>query len=211
MITQLLIAGSMTISLLYFSKIVLVRTDRTLADRITLVDAPSVEGNPLKRLIKVSFKKRNIKRFRSALFELGDLLDLFSVALSSGEGVLNSLAFVNQRAQGIVAEEFRRVLRGVELGERLEDELRALSERLPQQQVVEMCNKFILALNRGTPLAEMLRSQAETVRSEIRNQITKQAGKNETRMLIPLVFLILPVTVLFAIYPSVQMLGFQTI
>ena len=46
------------------------------------------------------------------------------------------------------------------------------------------------------------------MREEIKNRLLEQAGKNETRMLIPLVFLILPVTVLFAIYPSLELLNF---
>jgi tight adherence protein C len=36
-------------------------------------------------------------------------------------------------------------------------------------------------------------------------------AKNETRMMMPLVFLVLPITVLFAVYPSLQFLQFQAI
>jgi tight adherence protein C len=172
---------------------------QSLLNRITLVDSKNVSSQQISN------------KFKGLLFELGDFLDLFSVALSSGDSVFNSLGRVTIRAQGTLASEFEILLRGVELGESLENELEDLAKRLPQQQVVEMCNKFILALQRGTPLSEMLQSQAESVRSEIRNQIAKQAGKNETRMLIPLVFLILPVTVLFAIYPSLQLLNFQNL
>jgi tight adherence protein C len=82
-----------------------------------------------------------------------------------------------------------------------------MSHRLPQRQVSEFTSKLILSLKRGNPLAEMIREQAASARSEIRNELLKQAGRNETRMLIPLVFLILPITVLFAIYPSLQLLN----
>jgi tight adherence protein C len=54
----------------------------------------------------------------------------------------------------------------------------------------------------------MLSEQGVSVREEIKSRLLKQAGKNETRMLIPLVFLILPITVLFAIYPSLELLNF---
>ena len=67
---------------------------------------------------------------------------------------------------------------------------------------------MILSLVRGTALAKMLEDQSQSVRAEIKNQLLRQAGKNETRMLVPLVFLILPVTVLFAIYPSLKLLNF---
>jgi tight adherence protein C len=54
----------------------------------------------------------------------------------------------------------------------------------------------------------MLSEQGVSVREEIKSRLLKQAGRNETRMLIPLVFLILPITVLFAIYPSLELLNF---
>jgi tight adherence protein C len=41
----------------------------------------------------------------------------------------------------------------------------------------------------------------------VQQVIAKKAGQNETRMLVPLIFLILPVTVLFAVYPSLQVLS----
>jgi tight adherence protein C len=83
-----------------------------------------------------------------------------------------------------------------------------VSAAIPQPQVIELTNKIVLALDRGTPLATMLSELGDSARAEIRNRLFRQAGKNETRMLIPLVFLILPITVLFAIYPSLELLNF---
>jgi tight adherence protein C len=57
----------------------------------------------------------------------------------------------------------------------------------------------------------MLSSLAESARADQRNDLLKQVGRNETKMLIPLVFLILPVTVLFAVYPSLQLLNIDYI
>ncbi len=133
------------------------------------------------------------------------------VALASGEGVFSSISRVTQVAQGILAKEFEQLVRAVQLGQPLEVELTGLAQRLPQQQVVEFCNKLNLANRRGTPLAHVLQMQSISVRTDIQNQLFKQAGKNETRMMIPLVFLILPITVLFAIYPSLQLLNIATI
>jgi tight adherence protein C len=54
----------------------------------------------------------------------------------------------------------------------------------------------------------MLSELGDSARAEIKNRLLRQAGKNETGMLVPLVFLILPITVLFAIYPSLELLNF---
>jgi tight adherence protein C len=144
---------------------------------------------------------------KKAMIELPDFLELLSVALSSGESVYRALHRVVPRLKGVLATELKTSLLALEYGSDLESELSALAERLPQQQVIEMCNKLLMALKRGTPLVLVISEQAETVRQAISSDLMKQAGKNETRMLIPLVFLILPVTVLFAIYPSLQLLS----
>jgi tight adherence protein C len=147
------------------------------------------------------------KKAQQVLFEMPDFFELLSVAISSGETIYSSLRRVIPRLNGVLAVELRNTLLALELGSDLPSELDDLSRRLPQRQVVEFCNKLNVALRRGTPLVRVLSEQAESVRQEVLNQLTKQAGKNETRMLVPLVFLILPVTVLFAIYPSLKLLN----
>jgi tight adherence protein C len=115
------------------------------------------------------------------------------------------------RASGELAKELSKILLAVTYGSSLSNEIRRLPKALPHPQFAELSNKVILSLVRGTSLAKMLEDQAHSVRSEIKNQLLVQAGKNETRMLVPLVFLILPVTVLFAIYPSLKLLNFSFI
>jgi tight adherence protein C len=77
----------------------------------------------------------------------------------------------------------------------------------PDRLLIELVQKLKLAIDRGTPLADALESLVETARSEFSASILARAGSSETKMLIPTVFLILPVTVLFAIYPSLSLLG----
>jgi|GEM_PF-1677793 len=144
---------------------------------------------------------------RAQLFELPDLVDLLAVALSSGEGLYSALVRVSERASGAVADDLKRVVLGVQLGGSLSAELAAWSTRANSRQIAELCTKLQLALSRGTPLAEMLADQAGSLRAEVQQVIAKKAGQNETRMLVPLIFLILPITVMFAVYPSLQILS----
>jgi len=58
------------------------------------------------------------------------------------------------------------------------------------------------ALDRGTPLAEVLRAQAQDARDLAKRDLLESAGKKEVAMLIPLVFLILPTTIAFAVFPA---------
>lgn len=147
------------------------------------------------------------KRVERVIFELPDFLELLVVAISAGDSIYSALRRVVPRMHGMLGRELATTLQAIELGSDIESELVDFSKRLPHRQVSEFCSKLNLALRRGTPLTKVLAEQAESVRQEILNQQIKQAGKNETRMLIPLVFLILPVTVLFAIYPSLKLLN----
>jgi tight adherence protein C len=67
------------------------------------------------------------------------------------------------------------------------------------------------ALERGTPLAEVLRAQAQDAREGAKRELLETSGKKEVAMMVPLVFLILPITIAIAIFPGlfVLQLGFE--
>lgn len=146
---------------------------------------------------------------KMALFELPDFIELLSMSLDSGESVFNSIAQTSSRARGVVADQFRLLTQAMKFGSSFDFELNQISERLPNQQLREMCAKLILASARGSALSDVLKEQGQSIRLQIQNQNMKQAGKNETRMMIPLVFLILPITILFALYPSIQFFNLE--
>lgn len=187
---------------------------RDLMQRVAFTFVASREEEraiPIIGLLANSARKLNIarsSRATAAIFELPEVLDLLVVCLRAGGGVYQALQTVVPRASGELAKELSKILVAVEHGSSLSNEIRMLPETLPHPQFAELSNKVILSLVRGTSLAMMLEDQAQSVRSEIKNQLLVQAGKNETRMLVPLVFLILPVTVLFAVYPSLKLLNF---
>ena len=59
------------------------------------------------------------------------------------------------------------------------------------------------AVERGTPLADVLHAQAADVREAGRRELIESAARREVLMMVPVVFLVLPVTVLFAFWPGV--------
>ena len=52
----------------------------------------------------------------------------------------------------------------------------------------------------------MLRAQAEDVREASRRGLMETGGRKEVVMMVPVVFLILPVTVMFAVFPGLATL-----
>lgn len=161
-----------------------------------------------KKKLAWHFQSLSSPRLDRILFELPEIIDLLTVCLRAGDGVYRSFATVIPKCDGELSREISKALKAVEFGASFGVELKQVSKALPHPQVSEFVSKVSLALERGTPLAQMLSEQGLSVREEIKNRLLRQAGKNETRMLVPLVFLILPVTVLFAIYPSLELLNF---
>ena len=70
------------------------------------------------------------------------------------------------------------------------------------------CLGIAVAVERGTPLAEVLRDQAQDVRDSGRRELMEIGGRKEVAMMVPVVFLILPITIVFAVFPSVITLKF---
>ena len=177
--------------------------------KISQLSSPKASQLEVLRNLWSTFISRNSpgRQDLDFLFQVPDFLDLFSVALSSGESVHSALSRVVPRMHGVVASEFKQLLLALELGSDFESELTQMSIRNSNNPLSEVANRLLLAIRRGSPIAQLLSNQAAFVRNDLHNQMLKLSGRNETRMLIPLVFLILPVTILFAIFPSLEMLG----
>ena len=91
-------------------------------------------------------------------------------------------------------------------GSSLSESLGRLSSRLEIAALSRSIDHLVAALDRGAPLAQVLQAQATDAREDAKRALIEQAGRKEIYMLIPLVFLILPLSVLFAVFPGIFML-----
>ena len=77
-----------------------------------------------------------------------------------------------------------------------------LAARTGVPVVARFAQGVAVAVERGTPLADVLHAQAADVRGA-RRELIETAARKEVFMMVPVVFLVLPVTVLFAFFPGV--------
>ena len=177
---------------------------------------PSSVSNGLSRRLATSkpvtrfrFSKVRLRSPRLAfdplILELPQHLDLMAARLQNGENVYSVLS-QQAAASGRMAEGLRRVAVRLSLGETLDASLDHLAADLKSELIQELSNKVKLGLVRGTPLASQFQLLSGAAKNQLRVAQLKAAGRNEVRMLVPLVFLILPVTIAFAIFPSLQIL-----
>jgi len=138
--------------------------------------------------------------------ELPTTLEFLALCLSAGEGFLDALRRVAAIGSGELTAELRTVVLAVGTGSTLADALAAMAARLQLPGISRAVDQVIAALEHGAPLAAVLQAQAGDAREEAARTLIEQAGRKEILMLLPLVFLILPLSVLFAIYPGLFIL-----
>lgn len=138
--------------------------------------------------------------------ELPLVLEFLTLSLSAGEGLQDALGRVARTSSGELAAEFGIVLGRVHAGIPLPTALHDLAAELRIAPLARCIDQMIAVLERGSPLAEVLRAQASDARGVAKRELLESGGKKEVLMLLPLIFVILPLTVIFAIFPGVFVL-----
>jgi tight adherence protein C len=149
-----------------------------------------------------------ITRRRAAILsEFPSVAELFALSVSAGDSAAGALEWVATSARGELAGEFSTVLSDMRSGSSIHTALKACARRVQLAPVERFIEGVLVALERGTPLAEVLRAQAKDVRELSKRELLESAGRKEIGMMTPLVFGILPLTVIFAVYPGISIMN----
>jgi tight adherence protein C len=142
------------------------------------------------------------RRERAMLVEFPIVADLLALAVLAGEAPIDAMQRVCRLARGELTRDLQSVLDEARAGKPITRALSALADRTTLEPFSRFVQGLVVAIERGTPLAELLRAQAADVREFSKRALLEAGGKKELQMMVPVVFLILPVTVLFALYPG---------
>lgn len=128
--------------------------------------------------------------------------DLLALAVAAGESPVAGLDRIMRVCHGALADELGRVVADVRTGAPIATAFDALAARTGVTSIARFAEGLAIAVERGTPLVDVLHAQAADVRETSRRELIEAGGRKEVSMMIPVVFLILPVTVVFAFYPG---------
>ncbi len=142
---------------------------------------------------------------------LADTIALLAACLSGGLSLSDSMIWVSKRASGFIATEFSSITHAMQNGESTSKALLEFESEQQNQHLKELAIKLALSEQLGAPVVAQLHSFCRALRSAQLSARRELAAKKESRIMLPLVFLVLPVTVLFAVFPSIQFLSFQSI
>jgi len=138
--------------------------------------------------------------------ELPTVLEFLTLSLSAGEGILDAVRRISRISRGELARELALVVAETNSGISFTDAVTRTAAALQLAPFSRFTEQLTGALERGTPLAEVLRAQAQDARDQAKRELLESAGRKEVAMLVPLVFLILPTTIAFAIFPGIMVL-----
>lgn len=147
------------------------------------------------------------RREERMMAEFPTVAELLALAVTAGESALGAVERVSRISQGELARELGRVLADIRSGIPLVPALQGMADRTSLPALARFVDGITVAVERGTPLSDVLRAQAVDAREAGKRALLEAGGRKEIAMMIPVVFLVLPVTVVFALFPG--FLGFS--
>ncbi|MDO8644973.1 MAG: type II secretion system F family protein [Candidatus Planktophila sp.] len=147
------------------------------------------------------------KRRQRIEAEFPAIVEMLTLAIAAGETPMSAMHRIAESADGELSHEFATVIVAVRSGEPLHLSLDAMGRRVKSVMIRRFIDAIVTATLRGAPLIEVLSRHAVEARANQRNIIMNAAGKAEISMMVPVVFLILPISILFALWPSLTNLN----
>ena len=128
--------------------------------------------------------------------------DLLALAVAAGESPVAGLERIMRVCHGQLSHELGLVLADIRTGTPMAYAFDGLAARTGVTSIARFAEGLAIAVERGTPLVDVLHAQAADVREAGRRELMEVGGRKEIAMMIPVVFLILPVTIVFAFFPG---------
>lgn len=138
--------------------------------------------------------------------EFPTVADLLALAVAAGESPIAAMERVARTSSGALPEEFAATVADIRAGTSVSQALTSLGSRTPLESLGRFGEGVSIAIERGTPLADVLRAQAQDARESSKRELMETAGQREILMLIPVVFFVMPLVIVFAIFPGLAVL-----
>jgi pilus assembly protein TadC len=173
---------------------------------------PFIDSNKVGKSIQrdLLFKNKFLHKLEindsEALIDSAEFADLFAVALTSGLNPRSGLEKIINFIPKEYSLSLEKALKENSFGKPLFEALDEMTNEKSGKNLKPLMQQIYLALERGTPLAEVTRNFATDQRIKLRNLITKKAAKKEIAMLMPIVFVVLPSVLAVAMYPALTVL-----
>jgi tight adherence protein C len=154
-----------------------------------------------------TIKRRASRRVEKIDLEMPELVDLLVTTVEAGVGFAAALQMVARRVEGPLGQELRLTLQEQSMGLTIEDSLQNMLGRVDSMSVRTFVQAIIQGQMLGVSIGKILRDLAIDMRKRRRQMAEERAQKAPTKILFPLVFLILPALMIIVLGGPVMGLG----
>jgi len=146
---------------------------------------------------RVKMRQKGVQR------ALPDALDLVTTCVGAGLGLDAALARVAEKSGGPLADELARMLREVAMGKLRREALTEMADRIGVEELSGFVSAVIQAEQLGVGISQVLRVQADQMRTRRRQRVEQSAHEAPIKMIFPLVLFIFPAFMLVILGPAV--------
>ena len=142
--------------------------------------------------------------------ELPSMIVMFSLLVNAGESLRSGIEYLTQFPQSRISEIFETVIDFHREGSTITQSLDRAAEASQSRSLRRFTDALALSIERGSSLSVVLANQTNESRSTYKAELLRKSGKAELKLMIPIVFLILPISIIFALLPSLRALSIVT-
>lgn len=154
-------------------------------------------------LPRLVLRSRIRSRQRVIQNQLPSVMDVLSVSMEAGLSFDAALLKVMDRFKGPLIEELGQVYREVQMGTLRREALASLNRRTNVSELQTFASAVVQSEQFGTPMKNVLHSQAQQLRMNRRRQAQEKGMKAPVRMMPPMVLFIFPVIFIILLGPTV--------
>ncbi len=150
-------------------------------------------------------KRRARIRQSTIANELSDALDLLVVSVEAGLGLNEAIKVVGTEAEQqdqVIGAELAMVSAELSSGRTMGEALRALAERSSVEDLKPLAATLIQSEQLGSQIGPALKASSDALRAKRKLRAEENAQKLSIKILVPLVFLVLPAMLMLIIGPA---------
>lgn len=155
-----------------------------------------------------SYNSKKTARTKAIEKQLPEALDLLTITIKSGMAFEYALETVTpQLPEGIVKQEFQKLVLSLQAGETLTKSLNAMTKGFDSEDLESFVKAVIQTNQLGSDVSETLTQQSDFVRANYEARLDRMIARMETTIFIPISGLMLPAFIIIFIAPTLQQIG----
>jgi tight adherence protein C len=146
--------------------------------------------------------KAAARRAERINMELPHFVDQLALVIEAGMSFDAAVNYLAEAHEGPLAEEMRRVITELRVGESRRSAIRSFALRVGSDDAMAFANAVLASDQLGSPLSGILRSQASDLRHRRQTYAEERAQRAPVKMLLPMAIFILPVMFVLILAPA---------